>query len=276
PGPNYYRYIAWYESEGLKIYGLLTVPFGETPATGWPAIIFNHGYIPPEIYRSTERYIAYVGNLASHGYIVYRIDYRGHDRSDGVASGAYGSPGYTTDVLNAVASIKAFPLADPQRIGMWGHSMGGFVTLRAMVISPDIKAAVIWAGVVASYPDMICCWRRPTSSAPTGTPIPGVRRGWRTWQELYGTPQENPDFWAGISANSYLDDISGPLQLHHGTADSEVPLAFSQTLYRQLLDAGKTVEYYEYEGDDHNLAGHFSLAMQRTLEFYDLYLKKSP
>ncbi|TLN01624.1 peptidase, partial [bacterium] len=89
-------------------------------------------------------------------------------------------------------------------------------------------------------------------------------------------PQENPDFWAGISANSYLDDISGPLQLHHGTADSEVPLAFSQTLYRQLLDAGKTVEYYEYEGDDHNLAGHFSLAMQRTLEFYDLYLKKSP
>ena len=143
PGANYDRYIAWYESEGLKIYGLLTVPFGEMPPTGWPAIVFNHGYIPPEVYRSTERYIAYVDSLARSGYIVYRIDYRGHDRSEGEASGAYGSPGYLVDVLNAVSALQAFPQADPQRIGMWGHSMGGFLTLRAMVISPSIRAGVI-------------------------------------------------------------------------------------------------------------------------------------
>src|SRR3972149_1354540 len=42
PGANYYRYIAWYESDGLRIYGLLTLPFGDMPATGWPAIVFNH------------------------------------------------------------------------------------------------------------------------------------------------------------------------------------------------------------------------------------------
>ncbi len=277
PGANYARYIAWYESDGLRIYGLLTIPNGKMPATGWPAIIFNHGYIDPAVYRSTERYIAYVDNLARNGYIVYRIDYRGHDRSDGTASGAFGSPGYTTDVLNAVASIKAFPQADPDRIGMWGHSMGGFLTLRAMVISPDIKAGVIWAGVVASYPDLICCWRRPSPNAPTATPNPNFRSGWRSnWQNIYGSPEQNPDFWLGISANNYLSDISGPLQLHHGTADSEVPLAFSQSLYQQLLDAGKTVEYYEYLGDDHNLSKFFSLAMQRTLNFYDQYLKNAP
>lgn len=276
PGPNYYRYIAWYESDGLKIYGLLTIPYGETPTTGWPAIVFNHGYIPPEVYRSTERYIAYVNNLAANGYIVYRIDYRGHDRSDGQATGAYGSPGYMDDVLNAVAAIKAFPQADPRRIGMWGHSMGGYLTLRAMVISPDIRAGVIWAGVVASYPDLICCWRTPDPNAPTATPNPNFRGGWRTWQTTFGTPQENPEFWRGISANSYLADISGPVQLHHGTADTSVPIAFSRTLYQQLLDAGKTVEYYEYEGDDHNLAKYFSTAMQRTLEFYDRYLKNAP
>jgi len=277
PGSNYNRYMAWYKSEGLRIYGLLTIPNGEMPATGWPAIIFNHGYIDPAVYRSTERYIAYVNNLARNGYIVYRIDYRGHDRSDGTASGAYGNPGYTTDVLNAVASIKAFPPADPDRIGMWGHSMGGFLTLRAMVISPDIKAGVIWAGVVASYPDLICCWRRPNPNAPTATPNPNFRSGWRSaWQNSYGSPEQNPDFWLGISANNYLSDISGPLQLHHGTVDSEVPLAFSQSLYQQLLDAGKTVEYYEYPGDDHNLSKFFSLAMQRTLNFYDRYLKNAP
>ena len=274
PGANYSRYIAWYESEGLKIYGLLTVPDGEAPATGWPAIVFNHGYIPPGEYRTTERYIAYVDNLARHGYIVYRIDFRGHDRSEGEATGAYGNPGYTVDVLNAVSSLQAFPLADPQRIGMWGHSMGGFLTLRAMVISPVIRAGVIWSGVVGSYPDMICCWRRPTPGVPTSTPNPNFRSGWRTqWQNLYGSPEENPAFWMGISANSYLSDLSGPVQLHHGTGDTEVPIAFPQNLYQQIQQAGKLGEYYEYPGDNHNLSNYFSQAMSRTIQFYDQYLK---
>jgi len=276
PGANYSRHIAWYLSDGLKIYGLLTIPDGETPPTGWPAIVFNHGYIPPEVYRSTERYIAYVDLLARAGYIVFRIDYRGHDRSDGEATGAYGSPGYTNDVLNAVASLQSFPLADPARIGMWGHSMGGFLTLRSMVISPDIRAGVIWAGVVGSYPDMICCWRRPTPGVPTPTPNPNFRSGWRTrWQDLYGTPEENPEFWMGISANNYLSDLSGPVQLHHGTADSDVPVAFSQDLYAQIQQAGKPVEYYEYPADNHNLSNYFNLSMNRTLEFFDRYLKNS-
>ena len=267
---NYARHIAYYELEGLKIYGLLTVPFGEMPASGWPAIVFNHGYIPPEVYRSTERYIAYVDNLARSGYIVFRIDYRGHDRSDGAASGAYGSPGYLVDVMNAVSALQAFPQADAQRIGMWGHSMGGFLTLRAMVISPDIKAGVIWAGVVASYPDLICCWRRPAPGLPTPTPNPTFRAGWRSsWQNLYGSPEENPEFWLGISANQYLGDLSGPVQLHHGTADTSVPVQFSRDLYQQITQAGKPVEYYIYDGDNHNLSGSFSTAMQRSVQFFD-------
>ncbi len=274
PGANYFRYYAWYLSDGLKIYGLLTVPFGEKPASGWPAIVFNHGYIDPRVYKTTERYIGYVDQLARHGYIVYKIDYRGHDRSEGTASGAYGDPGYTSDVLNAFASLQKYALADPNRIGMWGHSMGGFLTLRAMVISPQIKAGVIWSGVVGSYPDMICCWHHPDLEMPTSTPNPNFRSGWRTqWQKLFGTPEENPAFWMSISANAYLNDLSGPLQLQHDTGDSEVPVKFSQDLYQEVQAAGKTVEYYEYPGDDHNLANYFNLAMQRTIEFFDKYLK---
>ena len=167
PGANYHRYYAYYLSEGLKIYALLTVPDGEMPAGGWPAIVFNHGYIPPKIYRTTERYIGHVDSLARYGYIVFRIDYRGNDRSEGVATGAYHSPGYTVDVLNAVASIKRFPQANPQKIGMWGHSMGGFLTLRAMVISKGIKAGVIWSGVVAPYTDILYNWDRHYRPTPT-------------------------------------------------------------------------------------------------------------
>jgi dipeptidyl aminopeptidase/acylaminoacyl peptidase len=272
PGVNYRRFYASYLSEGLRIYALLTVPDGEPPAEGWPAIVFNHGYIPPDVYVTTERYIAYVDNLARSGYIVFRIDYRGHDRSEGRATGAYGDPGYTLDVLNAVASIKAFPQADPNRIGMWGHSMGGYLTLRAMVISPDIKAGVIWAGVVGSYPDMLTRWRR-NQTGPTSTPPAGARRWRDDWVRRFGSPEENPKFWDSVSANSYLADISGPVQLHHGTADESVPLEFSEILSAQLQAAGKPVELYEYPGDNHNISNYFSAAMTQTIAFYDRYLK---
>lgn len=270
-GANYNRYYAYYLSEGLKIYSLLTVPDGEPPAGGWPAIVFNHGYIPPDVYRTTERYIAYVDNLARSGYIVFRIDYRGHDRSEGEARGAYGNPGYQTDVLNAVASIKQFPQANPERIGMWGHSMGGYLTLRSMVISSDIKAGVIWAGVVGSYDDMLNRWRR---GPPLALATPQPARSWRySWVEQYGTPADNPEFWNSLSANSYLADISGPVQLHHGNVDEEVPWEFSQTLYDQLTAAGKEVEFYIYRDDNHNLSNQFTTAMTRSIEFFDRYLK---
>lgn len=271
-GANYRRYYASYLSEGLKIYGLLTIPDGEMPAGGWPAIIFNHGYIPPEIYRTTERYIAYVDKIARSGYIVFRIDYRGNDQSEGEATGAYGNPGYLVDVLNAVASIQKFPQANPEKIGMWGHSMGGYLTLRAMVISKDIKVGVIWAGVVGSYPDLIYNWRRTGAGV---TPSPSSQgRGWRSqWLEQYGTPEENPVFWNAISANSYLADLSGPIQLHHGTADTDVPVEFSQTLYDQIRTAGKYAELYTYPGDNHNISNSFDTAMSRTIEFFDSYLK---
>ena len=140
PGYNYDRYIASYLSEGLKIYALLTVPRGQKPATGWPVIVFIHGFIPPEQYRTTERYVAYVDALARSGYVVFRPDLRGHGSSEGEATGPYGTPDYTVDALNAVAAVKRYPDADADRIGMWGHSMGGHITLRAMVVTGDIKA----------------------------------------------------------------------------------------------------------------------------------------
>jgi dipeptidyl aminopeptidase/acylaminoacyl peptidase len=244
---------------------------GDAPEGGFPAIVFNHGYIPPDVYRTTERYIAYVDEIARSGYVVFRIDYRGHDASEGEASGAYGSPGYAIDVMNAVSSIKKLAEVNPEKIGMWGHSMGGYLTLRAMVASQDVKVGVIWAGVVASYPEMLYNWRRTGSF----TPSPSSRGvGWRTaWLEEYGTPDENPAFWQTVSATSYLADLSGPLQLHHGTLDEDVPLEFSIRLAEQARAAGKIADLYTYDGDNHNISANFSTAMQRTIEFFDLYLK---
>jgi dipeptidyl aminopeptidase/acylaminoacyl peptidase len=268
PGVNYNRYIASYQSDGLQIFALLTVPTAPRPLTGWPVIVFNHGYIPPALYSPTERYEAYVDALARNGYMVFRPDYRGHGNSEGDARGAYGSPAYTIDVLNAVASVKRHPAADPERIGMWGHSMGGHIALRSMVITDDIRAGVIWAGVVASYADMF------TLLDIANIPIPERAQAWRTQLIAeFGTPAQNPEFWDSISAHSYLNDLSGPLQLHHGTGDPAVPFLFSLLLQQQLQAAGQTSAYFAYSGDDHNISVNFTTAMERSLDFFDRHVK---
>ncbi len=270
-GINYRRYYVYYLSEGLKIYALLTIPNGEKPEGGFPAIVFNHGYIPPDVYKTTERYIAYVDQLARAGYVVFRIDYRGHDQSEGEATGAYGNPGYQVDVMNAVASLKQHPDVNPEKIGMWGHSMGGYLTLRAMVISDDIKAGVIWAGVVASYQDLLYNWRRTGAFTPSPS---STGRGWRaSYIEQYGTPEQNPAFWDSISATSYLSDLSGPVELHHGTADEDVPVEFSIRLAELGRQNGQIVNLYTYEGDNHNISKYFTQAMNQTIAFFDIYLK---
>ena len=251
PGVNYSRQVVSYESDGLTIQALLTVPRGAPPAGGWPTIVFNHGYIPPDEYRTTERYVAYQDAFARAGFVTLKSDYRGHGDSEGEARGGYDDPGYTVDVLNAAASLKRDPRVNPERMGVWGHSMGGQLSLRAMLVDPDLKAGCLWAGVVASYDVLATDWNRsPDTPRPALDPL-------------------NRRYLRALSPNAYLEDLNGrPIQLHHGTADEDVPYAFQKALADDLRATGQSVEAYRYEGDNHNLSRNLYTALARSVAFF--------
>jgi len=267
PGATYQRQIVSYQSDGLRINALLTVPSGTPPKGGWPAIVFNHGYIPPQQYRTTERYVAYVDAFARAGFVVLKPDYRGHGTSEGQpASTAYWSPEYTTDVLNAFSSLQKLTSVNPKRVGMWGHSMGGHITLRAMVIEPDIKAGNIWAGVVGPYDVIFKDLPRWGSGSISDDPHAQMLA-------KYGTPERNKAYYRAISPNSFLKDLKGrPIQLHHGTGDTHVPLSFSQALARGLKDAKQPYTLFTYPGDNHDISRNLSAALQRSVAFFKEHL----
>lgn len=257
---NYRQFIASYKSEGLKIYGLLTVPTTPKPKNGYPAIIFVHGYIPPKEYSTTGNYPTYQATLARGGFITFKPDLRGHGNSEGEAVSAHSSEKYVIDVMYAISYIKNHEDVDITKIGYWGHSNGGQIGLRVVVISPDIKAASFWAGVVGSYEDMLETYNHKISF---------LRNNNNPLIKEYGLPSENPEFWKKIDPYSYLNDISAPIQLQHGTNDSSVPIELSRRLKEELEKLGKTVEYYEYPGDDHNIGNNSNTAWQRSIEFFE-------
>ena len=270
-GANYAQYIASYLSEGHKIYGLLTVPLGDVPAGGFPAIVFVHGYIPPEIYRTTERYVAYVDALARSGFVVFKIDLRGFGNSEGEPSGAYFSPDYTIDTIAALKSLQQMDYVNPSSVGLWGHSMAGNVVLRAMLVEPDVQAGVIWAGAVYSYDDMARYAIQDPSFRRDEQSIT-VRRG-TILRDTYGAPDTSVPFWQAVSLTENIELLEAPLQIHHALNDSVVNIGYSQDLAAVLQEAGKPYELHTYDGGGHNIASpYFNDAMQRTIQFFREHL----
>jgi uncharacterized protein len=259
-------YVVSYQSEGLKLYALMNVPDAPKPEGGFPVIILNHGFIEPTVYDTISSYKSYMDAYSRQGFLVLKPDYRGHNDSEGEPVSAHTSPDYTIDVLNAVSSIKKYPDANPEKIGMWGHSMGGGITLRALAVSKDIKAGALLAGVVASPASFYNYWQLLKDNPRVPSWI--KENADRTLKE-FGTPVSNPGLWESISPYSYIDDFTAPIQIHHGTADTDVPIVFSEELNKALTETGKPVEYFVYQNGDHNLAGAArSPVLSRTYDFF--------
>ncbi len=146
------RYLIKYPSDGLDIYGFMNVP---NEGDNFPVALVLHGYIDPDAYDVVPYTRRYADALAEAGYFVIHPNFRNYPPSD---SGP--DPfriGYATDVLNLIAVIREQsqdPLgtlrrADADNIHLWGHSMGGGVTLRVLAVNraPYLKAAVLYGSM---------------------------------------------------------------------------------------------------------------------------------
>ncbi len=261
-GTNYRRYVASYRSEGLKIFGLLTVPTTPKPANGYPAIVFVHGYIPPNQYSTVNSYPTYQATLARAGFVTFKPDLRGHDTSEGEPVSAHYSEKYVIDTLYAISYLKQHPDVNPERIGYWGHSNGGEIGLRTILANEDIKAASFWAGVVGSYEDMFETYVDDISFLEQDNPL----------TREHGLPSENQEAWKPIEPYNYLEDVNIPIELQHGTEDQSVPVELSLNLKTAMESAGKNVVYHEYPGDDHNISINSGTAWQRSINFFREHL----
>jgi dipeptidyl-peptidase-4 len=158
--------------------------------------------------------------MAQKGYIIFTLDNRGsYNRGHAFETPVFHHFGRVEleDQLAGVNYLKSLPYVDGSRIGIWGWSYGGYMTLYAMTHAPD----VFKAGV---------------SVAPVSD--------WRLYDTIYterymGLPQENPDGYRDSSPVNQASRLSGKLMLVHGTGDDNVHFANTSEMLNELIDADR-------------------------------------
>ena len=278
----YTSYSISYPSDGLTITGAMQIPkVGNEP---FPVIVMNHGYFNRSDYASGDGTDRAAEFLNRHGYLTLSSDYRSWGGSDIGYSLFYS--GLVIDVINLLNAVSSIPQADSERIGMWGHSMGGGVTFKVLTIDSRIRAAVLYSTVSADDTDIIDRWGpgcigdiaagerlygcNSSDILPLDLP-PGLI-------QAYKDASQDADLLREVAAIHHLENVSAPVQIHYGTADGELysgtPPAWSQNAYQALIDAGKQAEIFAYEGEGHSFfADQWWAFMERSTQFFDTYVK---
>ena len=244
----------------LRISGVLNVPTGRGP---FPAVVLAHGYIDPAYYVRGQGMTRERGFLADRGYVALHVDYRNHAEStDDPRVETAVRLGYSADVVAAARAVASSPdvRVDPDRIALFGRSMGGGVMLKSLAAEPGLFAAGVgWASVSSLEAENFAQFQRPDA------PLAQLRASYRG---RHGLPGDDPDFWRGVSARPSLDQITEPVLLVHGRFDDTCPPPWARATQRALTRAGvdSTLEWYD---DGHAFGPAFIAAMNRTVTFLE-------
>lgn len=255
----YTSYYITYKSGDLTISGLMDVPKTGGP---FPVIVLNHGYIDPAFYTNGGTLRREQDYLARAGYLVLHSDYRNFAESSKDPNAELNMKlGYAEDVINIVKAVKSSGLSfiDTNRIGMFGHSMGGGLAEIVMTTHPETAKAYVLLAPASSDAsenfDRLTVPTRPEEAAQITA--------------RYGNIGTNPTFWKGISPINYVSNITAPVMIHQGTADQLVPYQWSQRFASALQAAGKNVTLHLYDGERHIFTTQWEQMMQRTVEFFN-------
>ena len=255
PREIYYR--SW---DGLYIQGFLYLPPDFDSGDEYPALVEVHGGGTNSYLRNqnlTEQY------LASRGYVVLAINYRGGSgfgrvfQDLGVEDWLNGQ---ALDAASAADWIRAQRWSNG-KVGIYGYSYGGSMSMAAITLAPDrFDAAVPMAGAYTKAETSETEDRLGQIFSVTG-------HG--------GTPEERPDTYEKSNTLLRVDQIEAPVLLMHGDADTRVPFEHFELAVEALEEHGKEYETRVFEGEPHGFRNPMNrVELYRALEaFFDRHLR---
>ena len=210
----------------------------QNPKQKHPVIVYLYG--GPHAQVVTNSWAGNRGLLFQHwvdqGYVVFTLDNRGSNyRGKGFEDPIYKKMGFieVDDQVAGVEFLRTLPFVDAKRIGVHGHSYGGYMTLMTMFKAGDYFAAGV-----------------------SGAPVTDWRLYDTHYTERYmGNPQTDDDAYTASSVFPYAKDLKGDLLIYHGMADDNVLFTHSTMLYKHLQDLAIPFETMDYPGKKHSIRG---------------------
>ena len=221
-------------ADGQTLYYRLFKPAHFDPAKRYPAIVDVYG--GPGVQRVLDNWTgsSFTQILTRAGYVVFQLDNRGTAfRGTAFQAPIHGKLGdiEVMDQVQGARWLGSQGFVDPARIGVWGWSYGGYMTLMLMFRAPDIFRAGV-----------------------AGAPVTDWSLYDTHYTERYlDRPQDNATGYTASSVLPYAKDLKGKLLVMHGMADDNVLFLHSTKLFRKLQDLGKPFDVMVYPGAKHGL-----------------------